>query len=229
MIILTIIVTKSDVTNELKVFAAEKDIPVITNSHLNRDASRIIEDGERKQNQDIGKLLGKSNIGESMLMIDNLDCAIIITLDYDSDGNRYMAFNMVKMRTKTNRTYIAQPFYTNSTIRLVEDFGGIPQFKESIHANAELKRNTIVKISGSNSLISNSIDEVIDERMESENAFANKQLYELKEDQQKKNPEIPIEFVSLNNGSGFSELLSEFEQSIEPDCPIEFLDGSEII
>ena len=218
-----------DTINEFKVFAAEKDIPVITNSHLNRDAARIIEDSERKANQDIGKLLGKSNIGESMLMIDNLDCAMIITLDYDSDGNRYMAFNMVKMRTKTNRTYIAQPFYQNSTIRLVEDFGGIPQFKETIHGNADLKRNTILKVSGSNSLMSNTIDDVIDERVESENVFANKQLYDLKESViPKEKPEIPIEFISLDDGSGFASMISEFNKEINSESPIEFIDGREI-
>ena len=214
----------------MKVFAADKDIPVITNSHLNRDAARIIEESERKANQDIGKLLGKSNIGESMLMIDNLDCAMIITLDYDQDGNKYMAFNMVKMRTKTNRTYIAQPFYQNSNIRLVEDFGGIPQFKETIHGNAELKRNTILKVSGSNSLMSNTIDDVIDERVESENAFANKQLYDLKESVvPKEKPEIPIEFISLDDGSEFAYMFSEFNKEMTVECPIEFLDGRDVM
>jgi hypothetical protein len=162
-------------------------------------------------------------------MIDNLDCAMIITLDYDSDGNRYMAFNMVKMRTKTNRTYIAQPFYQNSTIRLVEDFGGIPQFKETIHGNADLKRNTILKVSGSNSLMSNTIDDVIDERVESENVFANKQLYDLKESViPKEKPEIPIEFISLDDGSGFANMISEFNKEINSESPIEFIDGREI-
>ena len=79
-----------DIVNEFKVFAAIKDIPVITNSHLNREAIRITEDATRKANQDTGKLLGKSNIGESMLMADNLDCGIIITLDFDKESNRYM-------------------------------------------------------------------------------------------------------------------------------------------
>ena len=36
-----------DVVNDLKVFAADKDIPVITNSHLNRDAARTLEDAAR--------------------------------------------------------------------------------------------------------------------------------------------------------------------------------------
>ena len=145
-----------DVVNELKVFAADKDIPVITNSHLNRDAARVIEEEERKGNRDVGKLLGKSNIGESMLMIDNLDCGIIITLDYDKDSNKYLTFNLIKMRDKTNRTYIAQPFSPESSIRLQEDFGGIPLFKESIHMAPELvnRKHGNVKLSGSSGLTS---------------------------------------------------------------------------
>lgn len=137
-----------DVVNELKVFAADKDIPVLTNSHLNRDASRTIEEESQKNTKDVGKLLGKSNIGESLLIIDNIDCAMIITIDYDKNReNKYMAFNLVKMRDKTERTYIAQPFVPGSTIRLLEDYGGIPQFKENIHGNPDMPKpnSTIIK------------------------------------------------------------------------------------
>lgn len=168
-----------DIVNEFKVFAAFKDIPVITNSHLNRDAARILEDAARKANQDAGKLLGKSNIGESMLMIDNLDCGMIITLDFDKDENKYMTFNLIKMRDKTNRTYIAQPFTPYSPIRLMEDVGGIPQFKESIHAAPEIKKNTIIKMTGASNMF-NSIEDVIDIDDDDikNNAFA-KQTYSL--------------------------------------------------
>ena len=190
-----------DIVNELKVFAAFKDIPVITNSHLNRDAARILEDAARKSNQDTGKLLGKSNIGESMLMIDNLDCGIIITLDFDKDENRYMTFNLIKMRDKTNRLYIAQPFIPNSKIRLMEDIGGIPQFKETIHGNPEIKRNTIIKISGASSM--NNIDDLIDIKPEDieKNTFS-KQSYTLgTEENNKSKVEIKqaIEFINPNN------------------------------
>ena len=123
-----------DIVNEFKVFAAEKDIPVVTVSHLNREATRILEEATRKGNQDSGKLLGKSNTGESLLMIDNLDCGLTIAKDWDKDGTMYMTFHRIKMRGKGSlRDYIAQPFLPDNTIRLVEDVGGIPQFKESIH------------------------------------------------------------------------------------------------
>ena len=218
-----------DVVNEFKVFAAEKDIPVITNSHLNRDAAKILEDAARKQNQDAGKLLGKSNIGESMLMIDNLDCAMIIALDFDKDENRYMTFNSVKMRDKTDRVYIAQPFVRGSTIRLMEDIGGIPQFKESIHTAPEIKRNSIIKISGA-STMSNNINDVIDISEEDikDNAFT-KRSYSLEPETQNRPTIIkPIEFIGMSN---INSEVSNFKKQLSSNntisnntvfCPIEF-------
>lgn len=188
-----------DIVNELKVFAAAKDIPVITNSHLNRDAARILEDASRKGNQDLGKLLGKSNTGESMLMIDNLDCGIIITLDFDKDENRYMTFNLIKMRAKTSRMYIAQPFVPGSTIRLIEDKGGIPQFKESIHTAPDIKKSTIIKLSGT-STMSDSFDNVIDIHDDDvkSNTFS-RQTYDLTPESENKTIIKPIEFMGLND------------------------------
>jgi replicative DNA helicase len=169
-----------DVVNEFKVFAADKDIPVITVSHLNREATRILEEASRKGNQDNGRLIGKSNTGESLLMIDNLDCGITLTRDYDIDGLCYMTFHRIKMRDKgSERDYIAQPFLPDNPIRLVEDLGGIPQFKESLH-NAELKHNPVIKMSGSASLTQNITDVL--ELDTDDNAFANKDSYVLSEE-----------------------------------------------
>ena len=152
-----------DIVNEFKVFAAEKDIPVLTVSHLNRDATRILEEAARKGNQDNGRLIGKSNTGESLLMIDNLDCGITITRDYDKDGLPYMTFHRIKMRDKgSTREYIAQPFLPDNNIRLVEDLGSIPQFKESLHT-AELKSVNCIKLSGASSMSPDNIIDVIDQ------------------------------------------------------------------
>ena len=150
-----------DTINEFKVFAADKMIPVITVSHLNREATKIIEDSARKGTQDNGKLIGKSNIGESLLMIDNVDLAITLTKDYDKDGNCYMTFHRVKMRDRgSQRDYICQPFIPGTEVRLICDLGGIPQFKESIHTN-QIRNTTSIRMSGSNTM-TNSIESVID-------------------------------------------------------------------
>ena len=151
-----------DIVNEFKVFAAEKDIPLLTVSHLNREATRILEEAARKGNQDNGKLIGKSNTGESLLMIDNLDCGITISRDYDKDGLCYMTFHRIKMRGKGSvRDYIAQPFLPDNSIRLVEDLGGVPQFRESLHT-AEIKSSTCIKLSGSASIVPDKLIDVID-------------------------------------------------------------------
>ena len=205
-----------DRVNEFKVFAAEKDIPVLTNSHLNRDAARILEDAARKKNQDVGKLLGKSNIGESMLMIDNLDSAIIIAIDYDEEGNRYLVFNNVKYRDRVSRLYMAQPFALNSTIRLVEDVGMAPQFKESLHTKPELQKNSVVKISGA-SIMSNNINEVINDfkdEDEDENAFGNKAIYNLLDNNEEKEVEQAIEFIDNWKGS-FDSDVSDLEELLK--------------
>ena len=124
-----------DVINELKTFAMLKDIPVITNSHLNRDGARTIDANATKSKADLTRLLGKSNIGESMLMLDNIDYACIINTEYDSENRKYMVFKEVKTRVKTYRDYICQPFDIVNEIKLVEDYySPIPVFKESLYS-----------------------------------------------------------------------------------------------
>ena len=125
-----------DIVNEFKVFAAEKDIPVITNSHLNREAARVVEEDEAKAvHTDVTTKLGKNYAGESLLMLDNLDFACIINPEYDDDGNKYMAFKDIKHRSKSQKQFIIQPFVYGSSIRLVDDMDGEPMFLDSLHQN----------------------------------------------------------------------------------------------
>ena len=208
-----------DIVNEMKSFAAIKDIPVITCSHLNRDASRTLEELDRKKNQDTGKALGKSNIGESMLMIDNLDFGIIITLDYDKDERLYMAFNAVKTRAKTDRTYIVQPFVPGNTMRLVEDFGGIPQFKDTLHVPLELNRggSSVIKISGASSM-AEGMNMSINNNIDPDNSFT-KKSYVIDEQPERKIVK-PLIFIK--------EESSEFVNNIKLDISnIEELIGEE--
>ena len=131
-----------EVVNEFKNFAIEKDIPVISVSHLNRDAAKVIEGGEQSgRNQDTTKLLGKSNVGESFLMLDNLDGGFIINLDYDEQQNKYMVFSSTKVREAHSRSYIAQPFVGGKGIRLVEDLYCMPLFRESLHSSSMQQPN----------------------------------------------------------------------------------------
>jgi hypothetical protein len=128
--------------NEFKVFATLKDIPVITDSHLNRDGAATIESGSASSKADITRMLGAKNVGESLLMLDNLDMGIIINKEWDRDGNMYMVFSVIKKRVKNVRDYIAQPFALGSEIRLMEDVHlNVPVFKESLRSMGNLVRN----------------------------------------------------------------------------------------
>ena len=210
-----------DTVNEFKVFASTKQIPVITVSHLNRDATRVLEDAARRGNQDNGRLLGKSNIGESLLMIDNIDCAMILTKDYDRDGNCYMTFNRIKMRDKgSKREYIAQPFVMGNEIRLIEDLYGPAQFKESIHC--EVFNNTgSMALSGSSAMTPGQVVEAIPK--DGDNAFAKKEFFK---------PESITENTNMEDQrNALQEQLSGIMQSnvipfspvfFKPVCPVTF-------
>ena len=52
------------IANEFKNFAEQKDIPVITASQLNRDASKVIDSAVEGNKEDLARMLGRSNIGE---------------------------------------------------------------------------------------------------------------------------------------------------------------------
>lgn len=134
-----------DVINEFKTFAMLKDIPVISNSHLNRDGARVIDANSTRSKADLTRLLGKSNIGESLLMLDNVDFGCIINTEYDSEDHKYMVFKQIKTRVRSFRDYICQPFDIENDIKLVEDFySPAPVFKESLYAAPVL--NTGVQI-----------------------------------------------------------------------------------
>ena len=123
-----------DVINKMKTFAILKDIPMITVSHLNRDGARVIDSQTSRTKSDLTRLLGKSNIGESFLMLDNVDYGAIINREYDADNNQYMIFKCIKKRVATMRDYICQPFMQDNDLRLVEDFySSVPVFKESLY------------------------------------------------------------------------------------------------
>lgn len=133
-----------DVINEFKTFAILKDIPVITVSHLNRDAAKIIDSAPTRSNKDLTRLLGKSNIGESLLMLDNVDYAGILHVEYDNENNKYMTWKNIKKRIGCIRDYICQPFSNENDLKLIEDlYAPAPVFKETLYAQPELDRTPV--------------------------------------------------------------------------------------
>lgn len=150
------------VVNEFKTFATEKDIPFLTNFHLNREAMKAVETYKNKaSNIDVTQRLGKSNISESVQVLNNTDSAIIINKEYDSQNNVWMGFNLIKMRDKPDIDYFCQPFTYGNEIKLVEDIEGPPMFKTKLSSNGEVNKLDNIRTSSAN--IMNSINSIVEE------------------------------------------------------------------
>ena len=130
-----------EVINEFKAFAIAKDIPVITCSHLNREACAKMEMAAQSSKADITRMLGKSNVGESMLILDNIDFGFMINVEYDANGNKYLCVWTQKKRDYTPLDYAVLPFENGSGIKLAEDFYlDTPLFKDTVGNVHELNR-----------------------------------------------------------------------------------------
>ena len=106
---------------------------MISISHLNREATKIVEDARRANVADIGKMLGRANVSESLLMIDNCDVGYIITKEYGPDGEQYLSFLLIRTRTGYDLDYFCQPFLPGNDIKLEEDFDTFAKYKTSIN------------------------------------------------------------------------------------------------
>lgn len=124
------------VTDDFKVFAQFKDIPVISVSQLNRDASKKIDDGRQSSKTDLVRALGRSNISESMLVLNNIDGGFMIAPEYTSSGDKYLGILRVKIRYSAgNNNVMYLPFSRNNTIKLLEDFGSAPLYKLTLRTS----------------------------------------------------------------------------------------------
>ena len=135
----------------MSTFAKIKDIPVITDSHLNRAGATIIDANSGTSKADLTRLLGKNNVGESLLMLDNVDESIIVNNEYDKNGVKHMVFKVIKTRVKIFKEYICQPYDVENTIKLVEDlYSPVPVFKETLY-EAPVMNTNIPNVDNKNS------------------------------------------------------------------------------
>lgn len=142
------------VVNEMKVFAQVKQIPVATLAHLNRSANQAIENAIENNKQDYSKLLGRSNIGESLLMIDNADFAYSLNKEYDANDTAYLYLSLLKGRGMASIKLLYQPYEKDNETYILEDADGEPLFKDTLtdvnnvssHISDEC-RNTNMKVS----------------------------------------------------------------------------------
>ncbi len=131
------------IVDEFKTFAEIKDIPVITVAQLNRDASKHIDEGRKASKSDLVRLIGRSNISESMLILNNIDAGFLIAPEVTQNGEKYLGVQRIKIRYKAgNREFVYLPFVDN-TLKLKEDFGGIASFKTSMRPESTVGSNDL--------------------------------------------------------------------------------------
>lgn len=137
------------VINEMKVFAILKDIPVITASQLNRDATKHIDEGRKARKCDLVLMLGRSNIGDSQLILENLDAGIFIAPEYDFNGRKWLGCQLIKTRFgSTQIESFYQPYTDRCPIKLVEDVDlQLPAYKLTMtdEEGVKVKFNTTIE------------------------------------------------------------------------------------
>ena len=120
------------IVDEFKTYAEIKDIPIITVAQLNRDASKHIDEGRKASKSDLVRLIGRSNISESMLILNNIDAGFLLAPEVTNTGERFLGIQRIKIRYNAgNREFVYLPFVGN-TLKLQEDFGRIATFKTSM-------------------------------------------------------------------------------------------------
>jgi len=128
------------VINEFKTFATLKNIPVITASQLNRTATSSVDEARIKNKADLVRLIGRANVGESNLILENSDWICLIAPEYDKDNNRYLGIQRVKSRYYINNDlHTCYLPYISKTIKFVEDiFSPVPVHKITMREQVEL-------------------------------------------------------------------------------------------
>lgn len=128
------------VVNEFKTFATLKNIPVITASQLNRTATSSVDEARIKNKADLVRLIGRANVGESNLILENSDWICLIAPEYDKDKNKYLGIQRVKSRYYIkNDLHTCYLPYVNGTIKFVEDlYSPIPVHKVTMREQVEL-------------------------------------------------------------------------------------------
>lgn len=137
------------IVNEMKTIAGDLDVPIITASQFNRDASGKIDDARSSNShKNLVNLLGRQNIAESMLILNNIDAGLMLAPEYINNGTeKYMGIKLAKARYRPNleplnrSTVIHQPFTSPTGISLLTDVGGKPMFKLDLADAVELNTN----------------------------------------------------------------------------------------
>jgi len=143
-----------DISNEFCSLAIEKDIPVISAAQFNRNAIKTIDAAIESGRMDKGKLLNVSDIGESLLMVDNSDFVGILYQEYKKEGKedkKYLTFKVGKKRGgEIEVPYFAHPFEDDNWLKLIEDIDepqslSLLQLSDSQYMDSEEEIENIVR------------------------------------------------------------------------------------
>jgi hypothetical protein len=87
------------IINEMKSIASDMDIPIITAGQLNREANKKVDEARDKGKLNLLPCIDRSNLGESMLILNNLDGAFVIAPSYINRlGEKYLSIKLIKHR-----------------------------------------------------------------------------------------------------------------------------------
>lgn len=190
------------VVDEFKTYAEIKDIPVITVGQLNRDASKHIDEARNKSKSDLVRLIGRSNISESMLILNNIDAGFMIAPEVTRTGERYLGIQRIKIRYNAgNREFLYLPF-ANSTLKLVEDYGSIAMYKTTMTDN-DMGNNMPYSNYQTNAIMD--MGHIIKQSTEDENIFS----------------------VSVNGIEDLASPAKSMPPVVKYFCPIEYTDDSQ--
>ena len=143
------------VINEFKTIASTMDIPILTAGQLNREANRKVDELRDKGNLNLLGAIDRSNLGESMLILNNLDAAFIITPSMiKSTNEKYLSIKLVKQRytpniKPLNYSYgVYHPYDSIDGIKLVNDVNASePAFLLDLsHKKVECEEDTNVSL-----------------------------------------------------------------------------------
>ena len=136
------------IVNEFKTFAVAKNMPLVTASQLNRVATTSIDQARLKNKSDLVRLLGRGNVGESNLILENSDWIALLATEINPvTGEKYLGMQRAKSRYYIPDIYCAYMPYVKDSIKLVEDV----YMPHPVHKNTMVPEDEQIMINGMSS------------------------------------------------------------------------------
>lgn len=130
-----------NITNELHNLAIDFDIPVISAMQINREGARALDAAMENNKADIGRFVGRGNIGSAWEIIENSDWVCMINVEKKKNTDHYyLTFKRVKIRYRDadDLGYFNHPFMDGNRMRLVDDIDlPNPISEESLQSDFE--------------------------------------------------------------------------------------------